>query len=349
MEKKKVGIVGFGGMGRHHYRWYKNSDVVELAGIYDIKQSAVDYAESENIHAYASLAELLADDAIEIVLVATPNDVHIPIAIEAMKAGKHVISEKPVTVSSEELKVAFEASEKYGRLFTVHQNRRFDADFLAVKNLYQSNEIGDIFCIESRVHGSRGIPGDWRKEKAHGGGMMLDWGVHLIDQMMQMIDSPIDTIYCVCDHITNKEVDDGFKMDTLFENGLRFRIEVSTSNFISLPRWYVLGRGGSAKIDTFKSDVNIVTCSQMIEENVAPVVTAAGLTKTMAPRSEKTITERTVPKPPSDVHDYYRNFCAAIDGKATQLVTHEQMMQVMRIMETAFESDRLGRPVKFEG
>ena len=77
-------------------------------------------------------------------------------------------------------------------------------------------------------------------------------------------------------------------------------------------------------------------------------MTAAGLTKTMAPRDEKTIAESVVHRPDSDVHDFYRNVCAAIDGREKQIVTHEQMMRVMRVMEAAFESDRRRAPVDFE-
>ena len=75
-------------------------------------------------------------------------------------------------------------SEKNGKIFSVHQNRRFDVDFLAMKKLNDSGDLGELINIESRIHGSRGIPSDWRGEKEHGGGMLLDWGVHLIDQLV---------------------------------------------------------------------------------------------------------------------------------------------------------------------
>lgn len=89
-------------------------------------------------------------------------------------------------LSSAEFAEMVDAAHKSGKLFTVHQNRRWDVDFLAMKQLYQSGEIGEVFNIESRIHGSRGIPSDWRGEKEYGGGMLLDWGVHLIDQILQI-------------------------------------------------------------------------------------------------------------------------------------------------------------------
>ena len=347
--KKRAAVIGYGGMGGWHTRYLLQSDVIELAGIYDIKPERCKLAEQNGIHAYESLEQLLADETVELVTIATPNELHKPLAIKAMAAGKNVISEKPVTMSSTDLADMIEASKKYGKLFTVHQNRRWDCDYLMMKQAYASGELGEVTAVESRIHGSRGIPGDWRGQKEHGGGMILDWGVHLIDQMLGIVyDKKIKSIYCRCNHITNYEVDDGFRLELYFEDGPTALIEVGTSNFISMPRFYMTGTNGSAMVNDWREDCRVVCCKNWEEKDVVPVVTAAGLTKTMAPRDEKTITESFIRRPDSDVHDFYRNVCAAIDGKETQIVTHPQMMRVMRIMEAAFESDALGRPVEFE-
>ncbi len=349
MSKKKVAVIGYGGMGGWHVKHLLVSDVAELAGIYDIKEERRKAAEDAGIHAYSSLEELLADKEVEIVTIATPNDSHKPIAIAALAAGKNVICEKPVTVSSEDLQEMIDASVKYGKLFTTHQNRRWDCDYLMMKQVYASGELGNVFGVESRIQGSRGIPGDWRGRKAQGGGMMLDWGVHLIDQMVRIVyDRKIEKVYCRCDHLTNKEVDDGFKLDLYFEGDLTARIEVGTSNFISMPRFYMTGTSGSAIINDWRDNCRVVCCEKYDEQNVVPVVTAAGLTKTMAPRDGKTTVEHEVMRPESDVHDFYRNFVLAVDGKAEQAVTHMQLMRVMKIMEEAFRSDEAGAPVAIE-
>ena len=348
-QKKKVAIIGYGGMGSWHGRHILASDVVELLGVYDIKEERAVVANERGIYAYPSLEALLADDRIDLVVLTVPNELHNPLAIKAMAAGKHVISEKPVALSSEELTEMIEASKTYGRLFTVHQNRRWDEDFLMMEQLYRSGELGEVFEVESRVQGSRGIPGDWRAKKANGGGMVLDWGVHLIDQMVRIIhDKKIKRIYCRCEHITCDEVDDGFHLELYFEDNVIARIEVGTSNFISLPRFYMRGTNGTAQIMTHASDAHVVCCTGVTEAEVTPVVTAAGLTKTMAPRTKESIREYDIPKPTSDVHDFYRNVVRAIDGKEEQLVTHAQVMRVMKIMEAAFASDRAGAPVDFD-
>ena len=295
-------------------------------------------AVENGLHAYASLEELLADQRVEVVTVAIPNHIHKDVCIQAMAAGKNVVCEKPVALSSAELQEMIDASKKYGVLFTVHQNRRWDEDWRTVKYIYDHYTLGKTFRIESRVHGSRGIPGDWRNQKECGGGMVLDWGVHLLDQIMQMVDKKIVSIYATLSFVTNENCDDGFTVTLTFEDGLVVVVEVGTSNFINLPRWYVLGENGSAVIENFQQDGKIVMVSDWEKRDAVPVVTAAGLTKTMAPRTNETIQEYPLPKQTADIRDYYRNICKAIRGEEEQLIKHHELMRVMKLMEAIFES-----------
>lgn len=345
--KHNLVIVGFGGMGNWHADYAKKSDVVNLVGIYDIKEECRKSATERGIKAYSSLDEVLADETVDLITVATPNDYHKEIAIKALKAGKNVISEKPVTITVADLQEMIDAANESGKIFSVHQNRRWDSDYLVTKKMYDEKQIGKLFSIESRVHGSRGIPGDWRGEKQHGGGMLFDWGVHLIDQALQVVsDSKVSEVYCRFDNITNKEVDDGFRMDITFENGVRYLVEVGTYNFVSLPRVYMLGEMGSAVIRDWDQDCEFVRCKEWYQSNVTPVVTAAGLTKTMAPRDNLTTETGVVNSIMADVHDYYRNFCLAIEGKQEQIVKHSEMIRVMKVIEAGFESVSKNAAVK---
>ncbi|MBQ4043804.1 MAG: Gfo/Idh/MocA family oxidoreductase [Clostridia bacterium] len=345
--KKFAAVIGYGGMGGWHTQHLLKSDVFELAGIYDIKEERRTLAEKNGIHAYASREELLADPRIELVTVATPNDVHEEIVVAALKAGKNVISEKPVTLSMDSLERMIAVAESCGKIFTVHQNRRFDVDYLAMKQIHDSGEIGEVINLESRIHGSRGIPSDWRGEKEHGGGMLYDWGIHLIDQALMVLGWDVDTVNCRFDNITNTEVDDGFQLDIRLKSGKRAYIEVGTYNFIAMPRFYMRAKKGTALIPDWREETQVVKCKYWHESDVIPVETAAGLTKTMAPRDEVTTDTYKVARPTSDVHDYYRNIHAAIDGKATQLVTHEQMRIDLKVIMCAFESVETGMTVKF--
>ncbi len=336
--KKRLAIVGYGGQGAWHANHAMKSDVVTLAGIYDINEKRNVAARILGIHVYKTLPELLCDKDVDIVLCATPNDVHRAIVIAALYAGKHVICEKPVALSVADFDAMVEASIESGKRLSVHQNRRWDVDYLAIKSLVDSGEIGEVINIESRIHGSRGIPSDWRCEKKYGGGMVLDWGVHLIDQMLKLIPERIVGIYCDLTNITTSEVDDGFNLHIYFESGKRATIEVGTYNFIAMPRFYMQAKSGSALIEDWQKKCRVAKLKAWCEKEVLPVQTAAGITKTMAPRDEITVDSYELERPTSDVHDFYRNFTAAIDGKEEQFIKNEEVRRVLLVMENAFKS-----------
>ena len=346
--KKNLVVIGYGGMGAgFHVKNALTSDVVNLLGVYDIDEAKNELARSRGIYAYSSFEEVLSDERVDIVTVAVPNDSHLDIVVRSLNAGKNVLCEKPVAMSLKELDMMIAAAERNGKIFSVHQNRRFDVDYLAIKAIVEEGKIGGPLRIESRIHGSRGIPSDWRGEKEHGGGMILDWGVHLIDQLLQIIKEPIKNVHCTVTNYTNKEVDDGFYLTLTFASGIEAYIEVGTLNFIALPRFYMKAEKGTAIITDWRECAKVVACKHWHESEVIPVETAAGLTKTMAPRDAITVDTFEQPKPVSDVHNYYRNFCAAVDGKETQMVTHKEMRLVMRVMELAFRSAELNQTIDF--
>ena len=347
--KKNVAIIGYGGQGGWHAEQIKKSDVVSLAGVYDIKPERNELAKERGIFAYSSLDELLLDKNVEIVVIATPNDSHKELSIKALNAGKNVICEKPIMLSVADLDDVVAVANKTGMHFTAHQNRRYDVDFLGIKQIINDGKLGDVVSVESRVHGSRGIPSDWRGKKEYGGGMLYDWGVHLIDQITRLLpNEEIKKVFCTAQHTTNFEVDDGFKLTLIYKSNITAFVEVGTLNFISMPRFYLQCKRGTAKINDWKQNAQVAYCKYWNEKEVMPVQTAAGITKTMAPRDEITLDEYTLDIPKSDVHDFYRNFVASIDGKAEQEVKHEQSRLVLKIIEKAFESIEKCQAVDFE-
>ena len=346
MKKIRIAIVGYGGMGHYHaHNIIDGNEMVEFAGAYDINPSRMDLVRTDGFRAYESMEELLSDPTVDVVTVATPNDVHKDVCIRCMRAGKHVVCEKPVALNSAQLEEMIAVSKECGVLFTVHQNRRWDEDFNIMKKIFDDNTLGRVFCIESRVHGSRGIPEDWRSLKECGGGMVLDWGIHLFDQMFMMMgDRKVKSIFCKLFHVTNEECDDGFKVTVEFEDDIQFYVEVGTSNFIPLPRWYMLGEGGTAVMKDWNTG-KMILVTDWENRDAVPVQTSAGLTKTMAPRTWKTIREAPLPEVTVTLKDYYCNVARTIRGEATQLITHEQMLRDMRFMEACFRSAEENRVI----
>jgi predicted dehydrogenase len=225
------------------------------------------------------------------------------------------------------------------RVFTVHQNRRWDEDFLTIKHLIDTKQIGETFHLESRVQGANGIPGDWRQVKAPGGGMLLDWGVHLLDQLLLITDSKIDSVWTELSFILGTEVDDGFTSFIKFKDGLTALIEVGTTNYVKLPRWYVKGTEGSAILRDWDLSGEIVRNNPDVAKvEPKPIKAGQGLTKTMAPPSEESTLKLPLEKPPVPEQSFYENFIAAIEGTSPQLVKNEEALRVLRLIEAIFES-----------
>ncbi|ETJ07522.1 MAG: putative dehydrogenase, partial [Actinomyces urogenitalis DORA_12] len=186
-----LAIIGYGTQGVYHTRNLRAlQDVaIEVVGVYDTDPRAHEDARADGLHVYSSHQDLLADPSIDVVFICTPNDSHYDYAA-ALRAGKHVLCEKPATMSSQEMRSIKAIAEETGHMFMVHQNRRWDPDFNVIKTIYNDQLIDEPTYLEQRIHGSRGIPGDWRQKPEHGGGMVLDWGVHTVDRLLTMVGWP---------------------------------------------------------------------------------------------------------------------------------------------------------------
>ena len=336
-------------MGGWHTERLTEMEKFELAGVWDTDPARLELAKERGIHAYGSFEDLLADQSVELVVVATWNDVHKPLCIEAMRAGKNVISEKPVAMNLAELDEMIAVSHETGKLFTVHQNRRWDEDYLTMRKIAEENLLGKVFRIESRVQGSRGIPGDWRREKRHGGGMVLDWGVHLLDQALTMCDGiELQSVWAQTTHVTNEECDDGFYCELRFSNDLRYAVEVTTNNFICLPRWYILGENGTALIEDWELHGKMTLVHNWDKIDAVPVKAGTGITKTMAPRTDETIHDAPLEKAHGEWTAYYDNIYDVLRHGAEQAVTHRQMRRCLKLIEAVFASAEANQVVPFD-
>ncbi len=368
-----VAIVGCGGMGGGHaiaissgtgnaiwntnansaeaFKGTCNTDIskkLRLAGTYDIDPERQAWARERGIFTYDSFEAVLADPDVDIVLIATPNHLHHDLSVAAMRAGKNVLCEKPVMCTSAELEDVLKVAKETGKIFYPRQNRRWDEDYLIVKKIYEESLVGKVFNIESRVLGSRGIPGDWRGVKAYGGGMMLDWGVHLLDRLLDMIPEKVTKVFCSCTHVTNDEVDDGFKAHLTFESSLTTVVEVGTCQFVKLPLWFVAGNHGTAVIEDWTNTGKMVRLKSWEDKDAVPILAGAGLTKTMAPRGDTSVEELPLPEVELDNNALYANLADTVNGEAEQIVKGEQALRVLRLMEACFESDEKGIVVNFE-
>lgn len=343
----KIGIIGYGGMAGWHHDNSKRVGNLECVAAYDIDPKRLEVAKEKGLKVFASQEEFLDKGDFDIVLVATPNNFHKDGAIAAMNSGRHVVCEKPVAMTSLELQEMIDASERNNVLFTVHQNRRWDRDFQIIKKAIKDGMVGKPYTIESRVHGSGGVIHGWRAYKVSGGGMLLDWGVHLIDQIMYMVQEKVVNVFARMYKIKTPEVDDYFKVILTFESGLNAQIEVGTYCLKTLPRWYVNGDLGSAYINGWECSGGVMHAKKLAVEWEPEIVhTAAGPTRTMAPRPKETIEELELPDVHTDWVDFYRNVTAVIDKKQELIVKPCEVMRVFKVMEACFASAETGHAIE---
>lgn len=351
----KAGVIGYGYMGNYHIRKCNDKDDFDVIGVYNIHpEKCEDIPEkypNNTIRCYSTLQEFLDDKEIELVFICTPNNFHKELSIACLKAGKSVMSEKPVTMNLQELDDILAVADEEHKVFTVHQNRRWDPDFLVVKKVVDSGEIGKVTNIISCVHGQRGVCFGWRADPEAGGGMLYDWGIHLIDQMLQLFpDNKVNSIYARMLSVLTPAVDDYFELKLTFDNNVCATILVTTFALQDRPRWYVYGDRGTLKLDDFSGKKG---GAAKIKRDVAgfdSVFSKApmGPSRTMSPLQPEFIENIPLPEVEENFHEYHRNLAEAVKGNEEQYVTHRDMRRAMMIVDNAFISAEKNEVIKIE-
>jgi len=199
-----------------------------------------------SVEVVRDIADLLRDEAIDLVVVATPNDTHFELARQALSAGKHVVVEKPFTVTSQQAEQLIALAHERGKLLSVHQNRRWDGDFLTVKALLDAKLLGRLVEYESHFDRFRNRPraGAWREEEREGAGVLYDLGPHLIDQALVLFGAPLSVTADVRIQRDFAKADDSFEL-ILDYDGLKVTLKAGMLVRGRIPRFILHGTEGS--------------------------------------------------------------------------------------------------------
>ncbi|GLC82509.1 Gfo/Idh/MocA family protein [Lacrimispora brassicae] len=344
----KVGIIGFGYMGHFHLNKIKQLPDVEAVCAFDTAEEKLADAKREGLNTYQTLEDFLREN-IDLVVIATPNQWHEKYAIASMEAGKHVMCEKPATMTVDEMDEIIKCSKKTGKFYTVHQQRRWDPDFRAVCGVVNSGIIGKVTTIESRVLGERGVCFGWRADPESGGGMLYDWGVHLIDQIMQMY--PKESVVSVYAHILSiltPKVDDFFEITMMLSNGVCAKVIVGTFALQKLPRWFVFCDRGTMKLDDFSGTKGGIARIKGGVEGFDSVIgqKALGPSRTMAPLQPENVEQLAIPEQDNMEMEYWINLVRAVKGEIKPHVSTDQIRRQMMVVEAAFKSAKLNEIIK---
>lgn len=356
MSDINIAIIGHGFMGHEHEKMLTGMDGFRVVGISDRDPKMLEDVK-EGLKRYRSNEELFADPQVQVVLISANNNQHHDLVCQAARAGKDIICEKPVAMSLEELDDMEKVTAECGVKFTVHHQRRLDPDFRTMKNVYDSGSLGDVYTIQSKLYGFNGNMHDWHIFVSEGGGMLYDWGVHLLDQILWMLPGvKIKSVFADIRNVINKEVDDYFKIILRFENNVTAEVELGTYFLTDKMQdkwferhWFIGGSKGSAYEDGFAPEGKIVRTSHLLT-NVGGTrtMTAAGPTRSFGPPAEGTLLTEDLPFASTNHQQYFENYRRAYRGEEEFLVRIPETRRVLRLMNAIRESGKTIKSIDFE-
>jgi len=248
----KWAIVGLGNAGHGHARRIGEVGGLELAAGCDPAQEAREkFAASFHVPVHEELGPLLGDPSIEGVTVAASSLSHADLTVQALQAGKHVLVEKPFAPDAGSAERMLEAAREAGRVVAPFHNRRFDPDFLMVREVLESGRLGRVRRIHSCVGGASGPGGGrgWRGVRDLAGGHLYDWGPHLLDQVLSLASTPVVDVWGVT-HVIPEWGDSDlyFRAELRFEDDLDVTVEMSGISYLRPMRWEILGDEGPLQL-----------------------------------------------------------------------------------------------------
>ncbi len=342
----RVGLLGYGAIGHEHSRAVRAVDGLALSAVCDTapaRQEAA-LAAAPGIATLGDSDALLERDDVDLVVVSTPPSTHADWALRAIRAGKHVIVEKPFAIRTEEADAVLAEAEAAGLLAVVYQNRRFDPDHLAVRRAVRSGALGEVFSIETFV-GGYGHPCNlWHSDEGVSGGAFYDWGSHVLDQILDLVPTEVEHVTAAAHKrrwhdVTNA---DHSRVTLRFVDGTEAEFIHSDLAAALKPRWYVLGTEG-AIVGSWRTEkvVSRNDIGTLSEDVLAPADSPPLLD---LHSGDGSVTRLATPA--AAPYSFHREVSELLHYGLPMSVTGRQSRRVLSVMEAARRSaDDAGRPV----
>ncbi|MHB8246151.1 MAG: Gfo/Idh/MocA family protein [Acidimicrobiales bacterium] len=340
-----LGVLGYGpygGMGLYHGLAANATEGLEMIAACDSDPERRKAAETEfpGLRAYEEAAQLIADENVEVVVVATPPSSHFSLARLLLDSGRHVALEKPMCLTVAEADELVAVAARNELTLTVHQSRRWDPDFLAVKKAVDAGRLGEVFNVETFVGGYEHPCRAWHSEVAISGGAVYDWGSHHLDWILQLMGDFPDHLVAhghkrVWRDITNL---DQVRVHLTWLDGREAEFVQSDVAGIRRPKFYVQGTKGTLaghyrplRLERIEPGVGYVGTKSHHAE--APVqLTLAAYEPGYG------LTETTLPPAPADRYGFHRNLADHLTLGEPLAVTPESARDVVALLEAAQRS-----------
>ncbi len=334
----RVGLIGFGMAGRvFHAPLLSSVEGIELAAVLE-RTSNNAAARYPGITVHRSLEAMLADKSLRLLVVATPNGTHYSLAKAILKAGKNVVVDKPMTLTSAEAEELIALSWKHKALLAPFHNRRWDSDFLTIQNLLNEGLLGRLVSFESRFDRWQPAPltGRLWKESVDGGGKLLDLGPHLVDQAIVLFGKPEAVNADVVREKDGPGVNDSFTIRLRYP-GVAATVAANSLSLPAAPRFHLRGTGGGyvkKGVDPQEAALSKITRIDDQNWGQEPAANWGVLHVGINGGS----VSRPVPALPGNYRQFYAGIRDALEGKGPAPVTGVDGWRVARLLEWAAES-----------
>jgi len=340
-----VGLVGFGLAGRVFHAPLILASGMEIVGVVSRQHAAVSAA-LPGASLLPDLGALLSRPRLDLVVIATPNDLHEAQALAALAAGKHVVVDKPMALSSAGADRLIQAASESSVMLSAFHNRRWDGDFLTLRRVLDEGALGPVHSLEARWNRYRPrVPDRWRESALHGGGVLFDLGTHLIDQALLLFGMPDWLQADIYTQRAGATVDDAFEL-RMGKGRMRIVLGVDSLAAEPGPRFRVQGELGSYTSEALDPQEDQSRAGMMPTDAAfgLPAQGAGGrIVEGATGRASTVAPER------GRWTEYYRAVRQAVENADAPPVGATQARQVLRVIEAARQSSQRGARVWLEG
>jgi len=334
-----AGIIGYGLSGRYFFAPFLTAHPNFSIKAFVTSQTAEIEKNYPNTTVYSSVDDLIKDDSIDLVVVATPPSTHFDFASKALQAGKHVIIEKPFTITSGEAEELIKLSKIHKKVLAPFQNRRWDGDFLTIRKLIEEDALGEILEYESHFDRFRPLYERvaWKNEPLPGSGLLYDLGPHLIDQALCLFGKPEHIFGDLRKHRPHGENDDNFEIQLHYAT-TKVILKAGVMTREIGPRFIIHGRKGS--FIKYGLDVQ----EQNLKEGILPgnpmlgkdVEENFGLLHTLI---DNEVVRKKLETVNGNYMAYFENVYQAIIGKEELKVKPEDGKLIIEVIEKVIQSN----------
>ena len=346
----RVGLLGYGAIGSEHDAAVAAVHGLRLTAVCDRNPSrvAAALARTPDARAQSDGESLLAADDVDVVIVSTPPSSHAEWALSALRAGKHVVVEKPFCLTVAEADAVLAAAADADRSVVVYQNRRWDRDFVALRRIVRSGAIGELFHVESFVGGYGHPCNYWHSDEGVSGGAIYDWGSHYLDWLLELFPQQVEWVSATAHKRVWHDVSNADHTRVLvhFVDGAEAEFTHSDLAAALKPKWYALGTTGAVRGTWRQASVlSRDGVGNLAEDTLAAAESPAVLT-VFRPDGDGGVAEEQVPLPPPEAQPFHRELADRLITGEPMSVSAAQSRRGVSVMEAATASARAdGRPV----